>query len=353
MKYFSAFAGAGGFEQGMPKDWECIGFSEIDKYANIILEKHYPNVRNYGDITKIDTRELPKFDLLVGGSPCQDLSLAGKRKGLKGERSGLFFEYCRILKECQPSYFIWENVKGTLSSNGGRDFAIILNSFSECGYELSWQVLNAKFFGVPQNRERIFIVGHLGGTSAKQIFFEQRQDKADDTVPSITATYHKGDSAKHYNQHNSGGSLIYKGGVLGTKNKKWLEDGKEFSRNFPQGHRVYGSEGIATNLSNNAGGWGGKTGLYAVLTPNRDTKRQNGRRFKESEEEMFMLTGQDIHGIATESSIRRLTPLECERLMGWEDNWTEGVSDTQRYKLCGNGVVSNVVKELVRVMFNS
>ena len=127
MKYFSLFTGAGGFEQGLPEDWECIGFSEIDKYANAVLRYHYPNVINYGDITRIEWEKVPDFDLLVGGSPCQDLSLAGKRKGLEGKRSGLFFEYVKALERKKPDYFIWENVKGALSSNQGWDFAEVLD----------------------------------------------------------------------------------------------------------------------------------------------------------------------------------------------------------------------------------
>ena len=162
MKCFSLFTGAGGFELGFPKDWELVGFSEIDKYASQVLKYHYPNTKNYGDCSKIDYREVPDFDLLTGGSPCQDFSIAGKRKGIVGERSGLVWEYLRCLEEKKPKYFIWENVKGVLSSRRGYDFGNILTAFSEAGYSLWWQVLNAKDFGVPQNRERVFVVGTRG-----------------------------------------------------------------------------------------------------------------------------------------------------------------------------------------------
>ena len=176
MKVFSAFAGAGGFEQAMPQDWELIGMSEIDKYANMVLRYHYPKVKNYGDIQKIDWNQVPDFDILWGGSPCQDLSLAGKRKGLEGRRSGLFFEFARALKDKKPAYFIWENVKGALSSNQGWDFAEVLNQFSALGYNLWWQVLNAKDFGVPQNRERIFIIGSRT-KSPSEIYFEPENSR--------------------------------------------------------------------------------------------------------------------------------------------------------------------------------
>jgi DNA (cytosine-5)-methyltransferase 1 len=159
MKYFSLFSGVGGFEQGFPKDWEGIGMSEIDRFASQVLKYNYPNVRNYGDISKIDWRQVPDFDVLTGGSPCQDFSIAGKRRGLTGSRSALAWEYIRCLRDKQPRYFIWENVKGVLSSNEGKDFECICEEFCKSGYAIDFEVLNAKNFGVPQNRERIFLIG--------------------------------------------------------------------------------------------------------------------------------------------------------------------------------------------------
>ena len=167
MRYFSSFTGAGGFDLAVPSGWECVGFSEIDKYASMVLKYRFPDVKNYGDINAIKWNEIPNFEVLCGGTPCQDLSLAGKRKGLAGERSGLFYKFVEALKAKKPKYFIWENVKGALSSNSGWDFAEVLNQFSEAGYNLWWQVLNAKYFSVPQNRERIFIVGFRDGSPQK------------------------------------------------------------------------------------------------------------------------------------------------------------------------------------------
>ena len=201
MKYFEAFAGVGGFGIGIqnaylsktarkkqgrdshdstdsiserlsPEQPTCVGFSEIDKYASQVLKYHHPNIKNYGNIKEIDWSTVPDFDLLVGGSPCQDLSIAGKRAGLAGERSGLFTEYIRCLKEKKPQHFIWENVKGALSSNNGWDLAAVFFEMAEAGYSLQWQVLNAKHFGVPQNRERIFVIG-TRGECGREVFFEQ------------------------------------------------------------------------------------------------------------------------------------------------------------------------------------
>ena len=204
-------------ELHFPKEWELVGYSEWDKYAAMVHKYHTPNVTNYGDISTIEWERVPDFDLLTGGSPCQDFSIAGKRAGLAGTKSSLAWEYIRILKEKKPSYFIWENVKGTLSSRNGWDFANLISAFSEEGYALWWQVLNAKDFGVPQNRERIFVVGTREG-SPKEVFFEPSAD---------------------------------------GKNLEQLVGGS-------QGKRVYGTDGIGQTQSSGGGGLGAKTGLYFV-----------------------------------------------------------------------------------------
>ena len=170
MKYFSTFSGIGGFELGIGLDHECVGYSEIDKYANIIYKKHFPNHKNYGDITTIDAEQLPDFDLLVGGFPCQSFSIAGKRRGFEDTRGTLFFDLARILRATQPSLFVFENVKGLLSHDNGKTFSTIITTLNELGYDLQWQVLNSKNHGVPQNRERVFIIGHLRGTPRPEIF---------------------------------------------------------------------------------------------------------------------------------------------------------------------------------------
>ena len=196
MKYLSLFSGVGGFELGIKQAYEnkeiiqpkttstqrqrrnvsdgyipmsgsdnvqtppvCIGFSEIDKYATQIYQKHFPNHKNYGDITKINEEELPDFDLLVGGAPCQSWSIAGKRKGLEDVRGQLVFEIIRILRGKKPKMFLLENVKGLLSHDKGKTMEIICEELCESGYAIDFEVLNSKNFGVPQNRQRVFIIG--------------------------------------------------------------------------------------------------------------------------------------------------------------------------------------------------
>jgi DNA-cytosine methyltransferase len=204
MKYLSTFSGIGGFELGiqlaydldnrrttetptLEERWDkplsnnsdgdgrwsnptCIGFSEIDKYAATIYQKHFPTHHNYGDITKIVAEELPDFDLLVGGFPCQAFSIAGKRGGFEDTRGTMFFELARILRAKQPRLFVFENVKGLLSHDGGKSFATIIQTLDELGYDCQWQVLNSKNHGVPQNRERVFIVGNRRGTRRPDVF---------------------------------------------------------------------------------------------------------------------------------------------------------------------------------------
>lgn len=162
IKYFSMFSGIGGFEYGMELsdyEFECIGFSEIDEYAKGIYQRHYPNHTNFGDATRIRTEDLPNFDFLVGGFPCQSFSIAGRREGLNDTRGTLFFEIARILKDKEPKCFLLENVRNLLSHDKGNTFKTIIRVFSEMGYDVQWKVYNSRNHGVCQNRERIFIVG--------------------------------------------------------------------------------------------------------------------------------------------------------------------------------------------------
>lgn len=176
IRYFSMFSGIGGFELGIEAaaaelglTTECVGYSEIDKAAIRTYEEHF-NHDNYGDATRIDPHALPEFDLLVGGFPCQAFSVAGTRRGFDEARGTLFFDIARILAVREPQHFILENVKGLLSHDKGQTLRTILRTLDELGYDVQWQVLNSKDHGVPQSRERIYLVGNLGGTPRPQVF---------------------------------------------------------------------------------------------------------------------------------------------------------------------------------------
>ena len=347
-KVFSMFTGIGGFEMGLlmsKKEVQFVGYSEIDKYAIEVFEKQFKGTKNYGNATDIDETKLPNFDLLVGGFPCQAFSVAGKLRGFDDTRGTLFFDVARILKHKKPKHFILENVRGLLSHDSGRTFQTILKVLSDIGYMVQWEVCNSKNYGVPQNRERVYIVGHLIGSSRPQIFPIGESQKVSDKSGKK--------ERKIGSELSSAITSNYKRGVHAMSESYIVEKAnlKELTKNMSMGYRVYDSSGVSTTLRALGGGLGAKTGLYQVkacLTPDRKEKRQNGRRFKDNEEPMFTLTGQDKHGVMINSQIRRLTPTECERLQGFPDGWTDGISDTQRYKCLGNAVTTNVVCEIAK-----
>lgn len=156
MKYFSVCSGVGGFELGFPKEWECVGYSEIELRAIQIYKKHYPNHKNYGDITKITASDIPDFELLCGGFPCQSFSIAGRREGFDDTRGTVFFDIARIAKEKRPKYLLLENVKGLLSHDNGRTYKVILSTLTELGYDTEALVFDGYFFNAAP-RERVYL----------------------------------------------------------------------------------------------------------------------------------------------------------------------------------------------------
>jgi DNA (cytosine-5)-methyltransferase 1 len=179
----SLFAGIGGFDLAMQRQGvKVVASVEIDKRCNQVLAQHFPDVKQFTDVTEVKGEDLinagftPSTGIITGGFPCQDLSVAGKRAGLVGERSGLFWEIARLVEETQTEYFIIENVPGLLSSNNGKDFGVVIGTMADLGYSLSWRVLDAQHFGVPQRRKRVFIVGRRGAdsTSPAEILFNSQ-----------------------------------------------------------------------------------------------------------------------------------------------------------------------------------
>jgi DNA (cytosine-5)-methyltransferase 1 len=368
------FAGIGGFRLGLERaGHKIIWANEWDKYACQIYRKNFGDKELIeGDIHKVDPNNIPDIDILCGGFPCQSFSVAGKRQGFKDIRGTLFFEIARIAEIKRPKILLLENVKGLLSHDNGDTFETILRTLGNLGYWWEYQVLNSKYFGVPQNRERVFIIGHLRGESTRQIF------PIRENINTSIVDRNKGIGLFC----NALDSNYYKG----PDGKRTMIDGElvQVIRNDSQAGRVYDPSGISQTLSSNAGGLGAKTGLYVVpvLTPDRSIKRQNGRRFKENGDEMFTLTAQDKHGVMIANCldcdgylrrgerdrdekgnvmitpianrrIRRLTPIECERLQGFPDGWTGSISDTQRYKTLGNAVTVNVIEYLGSLLTTS
>ena len=377
MKYFSMFTGIGGFELGINKavqhikeqsrkrdslssegdcsnnerksweDYTCVGYSEIDKYSIQTYEKNFKGVKNYGDATQIRPEELPDFDMLCGGFPCQAFSIAGKRGGFTDTRGTLFFDIARILKVKRPKLILLENVKGLLNHEEGKTFSTIIQTLEELGYRTQWMVLNSKFFGVPQNRERVFIIGSLRGERRPEI------------LPFGCSNTEINKTEKFSEQISNCLRTNYSNG---HSNETYI---KQLNNPTHSNNRLYGEYGISPAL-NTAQEGNRQPKIRAVLTPDRPEKRQNGRRFKENGEPMFTLTGQDKHGVAimdlynkkehsdrcptlTEphhntlrvrenTNIRRLTPLECELLQSFPQGWTEfGIEDFLNPEILNKG----------------
>ena len=274
------------------------------------------------DINKVTDEEWRKFDgtveLIAGGFPCQSFSIAGKREGFLNKTKGtLFFEVARAVKQIKPRFVFLENVKGLLNHDKGNTFRTILNTFDELGYDVQWRVLNSKDFGVPQNRERVYIVGHLRGDSGREVF----------------SIFGENGETNHTNVKQIGN----------------ISNSNSFGGN-PQTGRVYADDGLSPTLNTMQGDGREPKVAIPVLTPDRINKRQNGRRFKENGDPSFTLTAQDKHGVMLKNyTIRKLTPRECWRLQAFPDELFDkaqqaGLSDSQLYKQAGNSVTVNVIE---------
>lgn len=380
------FSGTGGFARGLLASGFIIKnhqFSEIDKYSIANYQYNFKNAKNLGDITKINGKKIQRPDIVTFGSPCQDISIAGKFKGLKGKRSGLFFEAIRIINECRPKVFVFENVKGIFSSNKGKDFEIVLQTIANLGvYECQWQLLNTSWF-LPQNRERFYLVGYLRTEPRQQIFpigestkgsdaLGQKKSQGKNISPTIDTKVGESTHRSPYVLHWKGSStkwkydqmetsptlntqqdwirqpLIANGAAYRTRNYKG-QNGKielrkdkianqltsvqkdsmvmlrELTSNGSEHNRLYDSKnGISKTLKSSGQGSGSQTGNYLV-----------------------------------NKKIRRLTPIECERLQGFPDNWTrlgifdgekKEISDSQRFKMLGNAVSVPVVSTIGKRM---
>ena len=361
MNFLDLFAGIGGFRLGMESaGHECIGFCEVDKFARASYKAIHDTKGEIElhDITRVtdeSIRRIGRVDIICGGFPCQAFSIAGNRRGFEDTRGTLFFEIARFASILRPKYLFLENVKGLLSHENGITFETIISALDELGYDVEWQVLNSKDFGVPQNRERVFIIGHLRGERTRRVFPLGGNDEKTD-----------------YKQ-----SKIKKIGNIRKKGKSQSGD-------------VVSTDSIAPTLCATTTQKDPLKIAIPVLTPDRPEKKQNGRRFKENGEPMFTLTSQDKHGIMIAGKlpgnhdqnsrvydtdglaptlstmqgggqepkimqnfrIRKLTPRECWRLQGFPD-WAfdkaqEVNSNSQLYKQAGNSVTVNVIAAIAK-----
>ena len=359
IRFFDMFSGIGGFRSGLEAvggfsgleavgGFECIGHCEIDPYPNTAYNAIFDTRGEYycDDARKINPDEMPDFDLVCAGFPCQSFSVAGRRLGFEDTRGTLFFEVARLLKAKRPAFFLLENVVGLLSHDEGRTLETIYSALIEVGYCFEWCVLDSRYY-VPQQRKRLYIVGYLDDRCAGEIFPLESRD---------------------------------------AKNLRQIIGGS-------QGQRVYDPDGIACTQCAGSGGQGGKTGLYfidlnpdpmitdeartiiarhnagvtnhkgvnsgvliedkprAIISPQKEKVRQNGRRVKEPDEPMFTITATDRHGVMHEGRIRTLMPIECWRLQGFTDEQfykaqAMGLSDARLYKMAGNSVTVPVISAI-------
>ena len=346
MRAFSLFSGVGGFDLALKRNGlEIVGACEIDRYARQVYGKHFPEVKIYENATTIEPKDIPDHDIFCAGFPCQAFSIAGQRRGFNDTRGTLFFEIERIVKEKLPSILLLENVLGLLSHEKGRTFATILDTLDALGYDVEWQVLNSKYF-VPQNRERVFIVGHLGGKRARKIFPIGGDDQ--ETIgPQIEMIKNSpDDSYRLYSTDGISRTLRANSGGMGSKTGLYAEKKIKKIGGYSQCNSVYDTEDAVFSALN-SGTHGYATGNVMVYTSqvNHNMKQEIQKR-----DNTWTLgtTSQRDFGLLDGQRVRRLTPLECERLQGFPDNWTEGHSDSQRYKMMGNAVTVPVVEYLVR-----
>ena len=353
MRFIELFAGIRGFKRGLEKaskEYQCVWANEWDKYACQISRKNYPNdTLVEGDIRAGDPSSIPEHDLICAGFPCQSFSIAGKRGGFEDTRGTLFFEIMRIAGAKRTPYLLLENVKGLLSHDEGDTFQTILRTLDELGYNVQWQVLNSKDFGVPQNRERVFIIGHLRGKPRPKVFpigeTDQVYTEPDGQIShAIDSNYHKGWL------DNQQRTMIQTVGLLEAD---YSNDKGFHGTNYRPRHRVLSDKGIGRSLSTYENQM-----PYVVASRGRNPDNPSDRSTGSPTEQRLEPNEQGISNsktnvrkdnwVAQGSSIRRLTPIECERLQGFPDNWTEGISDTQRYKCLGNAVTTNVIEAIGR-----
>ena len=290
--------------------------SEIDKHAIKVTQHNYPDTIQLGSVIDIKGQDLPKIDLLIGGSPCQGFYFAGKQLNFDDPRSKLFFEFVRLKNECNPTYFLLENVKMK------KEYEDIITEY----LGVKPIAINSELFSA-QDRKRIYWTN----INFKALPTENKLTVEDILEDEVDVKYY----------------IEPKRSVVICENE--VKKRKiAFIGSNSQGNRIYNIHCKIVCLCGEGGGLGAKTGLYALpcLTPDRLEKRQNGRRFKPSNSKFYTLTAMDKHGILTDNFIRKLTPIECERLQTVPDNYTAIVSNSQRYKMLGNGWTVDVIAHI-------
>lgn len=398
LRYISLFSGIEAASVAWePLGWEPVAFSEIEPFPCAVLAERFPDVPNLGDVNEIDWSDyVGAVDLIVGGSPCQAFSVAGRRRGLMDERGRLMLQYVRAVREVRPRWLLWENVPGVLSQSGGDAFATLHRELAECGYSLAWRVLDAQFAGVAQRRRRVFLVGHSDPGRAAAVLFERESLRWDspssrDKRKELAAAAGRG----------SAGSCF---GILGnvcdrssTQNGSGVSEGVAptlntvdrhvvaFAQNTRDEVRVVGDGTVCGALAaepgmkqttyvcetictpavcihqNQAGEVSQSVDVSGTITAGSSVSRQqivclaDGTAKAACDEDLAgtLKRGGMPPAVARSAIVRRLTPVECERLQGFPDDWTripyrgkpaDECPDTPRYKALGNSMAVPVMR---------
>lgn len=361
MRYVSLFSGIEAATVAWePLGWEPQAFCEIDAFPSAVLKHRYPHVVNCGDITKMKWRNFAKPDVVVGGSPCQSFSVAGKREGLEGA-SGLMWEYVRAVRELVPRWFVWENVPGALTSAGGADFRCLLEAMAKLGYGMAWRVLDAQFFGVPQRRERVFLVGYLGDPKpASEVLFEREGLRWD---------FKKGRAKRAELSEASRGSAEarcyeFAGNVIGRRpgnggnGEGWCDPDERGGYTLTAADRCAVAYSLYANNSGKARSAGETLECSVTLKTDNNSViclAEGTANAAVDENLCGTVTAHSGRGdpyVAKYAVIRKLTPRECERLQGFPDDWTkvpyrgrpaDECPDGPRYKAIGNSMAVPVM----------
>ena len=376
-EFGSLFTGIGGIDLGLENaGMKCSWQVEIDHHCREKLNDHWPEVERFEDVKKVGKNNLKPTQLICGGFPCQDISIAGRRQGLVGKRSGLWFEFARIIDELRTGWVVIENVPGLLSSNGGRDLQTIVDHLVEFGYGVVWRVLDAQYFGVAQRRRRLFIIASFGSGSAAEVLFERegvrwdyptREGKGEGiagTIDGKSCGSNRGGQANEldfiaYENHPADSRITETGDITQQLTHRMGTGGGNVplvSRPLFFGKTIdHYDESMQTYIMST-----GQANAEIIkdqsptLSLNheqpiiaykiRGGKEGGGKGFLGSEDIAFALHEKEDQRIG----VRRLTPLECERLQGFPDGWTAGQSDAVRYRQLGNAVAVPVAEWIGR-----
>ena len=344
--------------------WQAQWFSEIEKFPSAVLQHHYPDTPNHGDMTGFKEWPNDPIDVLVGGTPCQSFSVAGLRKGLADPRGNLMLTYLAIAAQYQPKWLVWENVPGVLSSNRGRDFGTFLGALAELGYGFAYRVLDAQYFGVAQRRKRVFVVGYLGDWKRAAAVLFERESLSGHPAPSRQTREKVAGTVTTRSGSGGGGGLgtdeacagylqpAWPAKVASTLNAAFAEKQGLEDQHINGGAPLFVPQStgpLTAGMGKGPRGTEGVESNHVIAFP----AEMSGTQAASAKNISPALSVKHTTALASDMQVRRLTPTECERLQGFPDNYTqipyrnkpaESCPDGPRYKAMGNSMAVPVMR---------